>query len=171
MLSTSSDGRYELEDEDGVVGLDLDDAIPGEGIFTEGALILVEGEYMTDERIRVFALGHPPSETRAAARLLHAHTDFLGTGRTLTNADEAAFEVHEQQHDDLCFVVVSDLHLDHAKTMQGFRAMLQGYTDAGFLPFAFILCGNFCSAPAQGADMIEQYQGALLLGCGDVAIC
>ncbi|SPC65916.1 uncharacterized protein UHOD_11655 [Ustilago sp. UG-2017b] len=77
MLSTSSDGRYELEGVDGTIGLDLHDAIPGEGILTEGSLILVEGEYTVDECIRAFAIGHPPSETRAQARLIHAHTVFL----------------------------------------------------------------------------------------------
>lgn len=68
MLCTSSDGRYALEDADGMVGLDMQDAIPGEGIFTEGSMILVEGEYTEEERIRVFALGHPPSEPRESAR-------------------------------------------------------------------------------------------------------
>jgi DNA polymerase epsilon subunit 2 len=42
--------------------------MPGEGIFTEGAFVLIEGEYTEEERIRVFALGHPPSETRDTAR-------------------------------------------------------------------------------------------------------
>jgi DNA polymerase epsilon subunit 2 len=68
MLCTSSDGRYALEDADGMVGLDMEDAIPGEGIFTEGSMVLVEGEYTDEERIRVFALGHPPSEPRESAR-------------------------------------------------------------------------------------------------------
>lgn len=158
MLSTASDGRYELEDLDGVVGLDLDETIPGEGIFTEGSLILVEGEYTEEERIRAFAIGHPPSETRANARQIHAHADVLGTG-AITVKDEKAYKVHEEQHDDLCFVVISDLHLDHAKTMSSFRAMLQGYTDADFVPYAFILCGNFSSTPWTGADMVTKYQG------------
>lgn len=42
--------------------------IAGEGIFTEGAYILVEGEYTPDERLRAFAIGHPPSENRESAR-------------------------------------------------------------------------------------------------------
>ncbi|PWZ02294.1 DNA polymerase epsilon, subunit B [Testicularia cyperi] len=159
ILSTSSDGRYELEDLDGVVGLDLQDAIPGEGIFTEGSLILVEGEYTDEERIRVFAIGHPPSENRAAARQIHAHADVLGTG-AIAIKDEKAYKLHEEQHDDLCFVIISDLHLDHPKTLTNLRAMLQGYTDADFLPYAFILCGNFSSTPWTGADMITKYQAA-----------
>ncbi|KAN0061752.1 DNA-directed DNA polymerase epsilon, subunit B [Thecaphora frezii] len=159
MLSTSQDGRYMLEDADGCVGLDLDEAIPGEGIFTEGAMILVEGEYTDEERIKAFALGHPPSETRSQARQLYAHVDTLGIG-AISIKDEEAMRVHERMHDDLCFVVVSDLHLDHAKTMANFRLMLQGYVDAEFLPFAFVLCGNFSSSPWTGGDVLKRYQSA-----------
>ncbi|EST05432.1 DNA polymerase alpha/epsilon, subunit B [Kalmanozyma brasiliensis GHG001] len=179
MLSTSSDGRYELEDADGTVGLDLENAIPGEGIFTEGSLILVEGEYTQEERIRVFAIGHPPSETRAQARLIHAHTDFLGPpqpptvasasapSRAATSApwrgamsvkEEAAFQVHEANHSDLCFVIFSDLHLDHPKTMSAFATVLQGYVDAEFIPFALVLCGNFASQQYSSADMVDKYK-------------
>ncbi|SPO25719.1 related to DNA polymerase epsilon subunit B [Ustilago trichophora] len=180
MLSTSSDGRYELEDADGTVGLDLQNAIPGEGIFTEGSLILVEGEYTVEERIRVFAIGHPPSETRAQARSIHAHTDFLGAPQPPTVAsassaasraaataqwrgaisvkDEAAFQVHEANHSDLCFVIFSDLHLDHQKTMSAFATVLQGYVDADFIPFALVLCGNFASQQYSSADMVDKYK-------------
>ncbi|SNX84492.1 related to DNA polymerase epsilon subunit B [Melanopsichium pennsylvanicum] len=174
MLSTSSDGRYELEDADGTVGLDLQHAIPGEGIFTEGSLILVEGEYTVDERIRVFAIGHPPSETRAQARSIHAHTDFLGapqvpavapkhklTGQwrgAISVKDEKSLMVHEQNHSDLCFVIFSDLHLDHLKTMAAFATVLQGYVDADFIPFALVLCGNFASQQYSSVDMVEKYK-------------
>ncbi|EPQ28615.1 uncharacterized protein PFL1_03918 [Pseudozyma flocculosa PF-1] len=159
MLSTSHDGRYVLEDADGSVGLDLQDAIPGEGIFTEGAMILVEGEYTDEERIKVFALGHPPSETRKQARQLYAHIDMLGIG-AISSRDEEALRAHEQMHDDLCIVVISDLHLDHPKTMANFKLMLQGYVDADFIPFAFVLCGNFSSSPWTGGDMLKRYQTA-----------
>ncbi len=179
MLSTSSDGRYELEDADGTVGLDLQNAIPGEGIFTEGSLILVEGEYTVEERIRVFAIGHPPSETRAQARSIHAHTDFLGPPQppavasksapsraaasapwrgSISVKEEAALQVHEANHSDLSFVIFSDLHLDHAKTMSAFSTVLQGYVDADFIPFALVLCGNFASQQYTSADMVDKYR-------------
>lgn len=57
-------------------------------------------------------------------------------------------------------VVISDLHLDHARTLSNFRAMLQGYVDAEFVPFAFVLCGNFCSTSWHGSDAVRHYQGA-----------
>lgn len=186
MLSTSSDGRYELEDADGTVGLDLNNAIPGEGIFTEGSLILVEGEYTIEERIRVFAIGHPPSETRVQARLIHAHTDFLGPPQPPTVAsaaapshaaatapwrgaisvkEEAALQVHEANHADLCFTIFSDLHLDHAKTMSALATVLQGYVDAEFIPFALVLCGNFASQQYSSADMVDKYKGKSKHAC------
>ncbi|CEH15208.1 dna polymerase epsilon subunit b [Ceraceosorus bombacis] len=159
MLSTTEDGRYALEDADGVVGLDLQDAVPGEGIFTEGSFILVEGEYTQEERIRAAAIGHPPGESRKAARKLWSDTDFNGTGAISLN-EESLLKVHEQRNDDVCMIFISEFHLDHHKTMASFRAMLQGFVDAQFIPFAFVLCGNFLSAPHQGGDTVRLYQDA-----------
>jgi DNA polymerase epsilon subunit 2 len=41
---------------------------PSEGLFTEGCFVLVEGDYNDEETLVVIAIGHPPSERRAAAR-------------------------------------------------------------------------------------------------------
>lgn len=158
ILSTAQDGQYCLEDPDGTVGLDMEEAIPGEGIFTEGSIILVEGEYTEEERIKVDALGHPPPESRLAGREICGHVDFLGTGG-MSIKEEENLKFHEKSHPDLCMVVISDLHLDHPKTMANFKRMLQGYVEADFLPFAFILCGNFSSSPFVGPNPIKRYQG------------
>ena len=176
MLCTSSDGRYALEDTDGMVGLDLDDAIPGEGIFTEGSMILVEGEYTAEERIRAFAIGHPPSESRKTAKMLCGGVDFTGTG-SITSQEEKALRIHEQNHDSLSFIFISELHLDDEKTLQNFGAMLQGYIDADFLPFCFVLCGSFisnqrsatASTASAGKSIIERYQDAFV-ALGDLLV-
>jgi len=42
--------------------------VPGEGLFTEGCMVLIEGEYTIEETIRVLAMGHPPSEKRDVSR-------------------------------------------------------------------------------------------------------
>lgn len=71
-----------MEDGEGRVVLDMEDAVslsptdrdvaddqvPGEGLFTEGCMVLIEGEYTVDETVRVLAMGHPPSEKRDVAR-------------------------------------------------------------------------------------------------------
>lgn len=54
--------------------------IAGEGLFTEGAYLLVEGVYTVEERLRVSALGHPPSESRDQALTHCGHVDFTGAG-------------------------------------------------------------------------------------------
>lgn len=181
MLCTSSDGRYALEDADGMVGLDLQDAIPGEGIFTEGSMVLVEGEYTSEERIRVHALGHPPSESRETAKLMTGSVDFTGVG-AITSQEERALRIHEQRHSSLSFVFISELHLDDARTLRNFGTMLQGYVDADFIPYAFVLCGSFVSsqrasnatAGTASKGIIEKYQeafislGDLLVGFPDI---
>lgn len=79
MLSRDPEGRLCLEDGEGRVRLDMTDAVglyqgpadlqvPGEGLFTEGCMTLVEGEYTIDETVRVLAMGHPPSERREISR-------------------------------------------------------------------------------------------------------
>lgn len=83
LLTTTPDGRLCLEDEDGRVMLDTENAIPGEGIFTLGSLVLVEGRYADEgqgDTFFVHAIGHPPSETRTRAKELYGHIDFTGKG-------------------------------------------------------------------------------------------
>lgn len=155
-LSTRPDGAYALEDAEGAVPLDLREAVAGEGLLTEGAFVLVEGTYEADERLRVAAIGHPPSESRAAAHAHVGHLDWLGTGALAPNEavrdalTQHALRVQERQHGDVCIAVLSEVHLDHAATLSHLRALFQGYHDADFVPLAMVLCGNFCGT--RGAD-------------------
>lgn len=80
MLARNEEGKLCLEDGESRVVLDMEDAVPGEGLFTEGCMVLIEGEYTVEETVRVLAMGHPPSERRNIARSLHGHVDFLGGG-------------------------------------------------------------------------------------------
>jgi DNA polymerase epsilon subunit 2 len=85
--------------------------------------------------------------------------DFNGTG-SVTPAEAKAFQVHEQSHSSLSFVFLSELHLNDLKAMANFRAMLQGYVDANFIPFAFVLCGSFITSSKVSAstNIVQQYQ-------------
>ena len=159
-LSTTADGRYALEDADGSVPLVLDDAVPGEGIFTEGAFVLVEGTYTHGETLRVLAIGHPPSESREEAQRLFGHVDFCGTG-PLPAKSIPALRAYESQYSDRCISVFSDVHLDHERSIAQLHAILQGYDRAGFIPFALVLCGNFCSSVAEtDGEQFERYKNA-----------
>lgn len=41
---------------------------PGEGLYTEGCIALVEGEYTEEGTLEVIAIGQPPCEDRESAR-------------------------------------------------------------------------------------------------------
>lgn len=157
-LSTAADGTYILEDTEGHVPLDLTQAVAGEGIFTEGAYVLIEGEYTRAETLRVWAMGHPPSERREDARAMTGHLDWYGTG-AIPAKHVPAIRAQEMQHSDACIAVLSDVHLDDPSTLAHLRAILQGYQDADFMPLAIVLCGHFSSTPVEVAG-IEAYSNA-----------
>ncbi|CAO1620088.1 unnamed protein product [Parajaminaea phylloscopi] len=149
LLTSTPDGRWCLEDEDGRVELDMSDTVPGEGIFTLGSLVLVEGRYSDEggdnQKLYVHAIGHPPSEPRSRARELYGHIDWTGKG-VISLKEERSLETSLQRHhNDVSFVTLSDLHLDVPRTFHSLRALIQGYIDADFVPFLFIFCGNFLS--------------------------
>ena len=60
---------------------------PSEGLFTEGCFALIEGDYTDDATLQVIAIGHPPCESREAARSIYGHIDFLGKGATTLAED------------------------------------------------------------------------------------
>ncbi|GHJ86100.1 hypothetical protein NliqN6_2502 [Naganishia liquefaciens] len=156
MLSRNPEGKLCLEDGEGLVTLDMEDAVPGEGLFTEGCMVLIEGEYTVDETIRVLAMGHPPSEKREVARGIYGHIDFLGIGATSIK-EEAKFQSIVEANEDISFVILSDLWLDHPKTLPNLRKVFAGYSQAEFRPYAFIFCGDFSTKGWTGADDIETY--------------
>ncbi|WFD18523.1 DNA-directed DNA polymerase [Malassezia caprae] len=155
-LSTAPDGTYTLEDTDGSVPLDLSRAVAGEGLFTEGAYVLVEGQYTPQETLQVLALGHPPSEPRESARALTGHLDWLGTG-AIPPKHVPGLRAQELQHTDVCIAVFSDVFLNEPSTLSRLKAILQGYEDADFLPLAIVLCGHFSSAPLEADGALAAY--------------
>ena len=110
--------------------------------------------------------------------------DFLGIGATSlkeevcenatctdhflsTDADgvkmimQAKLQRISQTHEDLSFVVLSDVWLDHPKTIPALKRMFEGYGEAEFRPYAFVLCGNFSMKGWMGAGSMESYIGKL----------
>ncbi|BGP51155.1 DNA-directed DNA polymerase epsilon, subunit B [Rhodotorula kratochvilovae] len=149
LLTRMEDGEFYLEDLDDKVKLDLSDATPESGLFTEGSFVLVDGDYTHDSIFKVAEIGHPPSERRDEAMKIHGHHDFLGIG-ALSASEEADLLAAEQapQH-ETSFIILSDLHLDNAKVVAALRDVLSVYNDMEekTIPRLFVLCGNFRSRP------------------------
>lgn len=180
MLTRTADGSFALEDLDDRVELDLAEAQPASGMFTEGCFALVDGLYTKESIFKVYEIGHPPSEKRevtryviipplgpvsvltaSSSRSIYGHVDFLGTG-SLTLTEEAKLRKSEEAHPDQ-FLIFSDLHLDSPKDMLNFRQVLQVYEglEDGDRPSVMILCGNFASKPFNTADgrSLQAYRG------------
>ncbi|KAK4057456.1 DNA-directed DNA polymerase epsilon, subunit B [Microbotryomycetes sp. JL221] len=143
LLTRMEDGALYLEDLDDKVELDLSEATPESGLFTEGSFVLVDGDYTTESVFKVYEMGHPPSERRSEARKRQAN---------LVDAEQA----HETS-----IVVLSDLHLDNHKIVIALQEMLTVYENAddGEKPILFVLCGNFRSRPfLYDGEATKEYQ-------------
>ncbi|THH14637.1 hypothetical protein EW146_g5729 [Bondarzewia mesenterica] len=162
MLSHTKEGKLCLEDQDGTVELDFSQLDqPSEGLFTEGAFVLVEGDYTEDATFRVIAIGHPPCESRETARSIYGHVDFLGKGAT-TPLEDSQYAVRIQEDfSDLTFFVLSDVWLDRPDTLRGLHKIFDNCIENNFIPKVMVLCGNFTSRGiAQGSSRdIQKYKG------------
>ncbi|BGP57875.1 hypothetical protein JCM8202_001771 [Rhodotorula sphaerocarpa] len=150
LLTRMEDNEFYLEDLDDKVKLDLSEATPESGLFTEGSFVLVDGDYGYDSVFKVAEIGHPPSERRDEALKIHGHHDFLGVG-VVSAAEEADLIAAEQSEThETSFIMLSDLHLDNPRVMTALQEVLSAYDameDERSVPKLFVLCGNFRSRP------------------------
>jgi DNA polymerase epsilon subunit 2 len=77
----------------------------------------------------------------------------------LASATQTKFQTIVEANEDISFVILSDLWLDHPKTLPNLRKVFAGYSQAEFRPYAFIFCGDFSTKGWTGADDIETYSG------------
>lgn len=186
LLTTLPDGRAAVEDLDGVVPLDLARATAGEGLFTHGAIVLLEGFARALPRSTgtagvgsagvsfvATALSHPPAERRSQSLALYGHIDFLGTG-VLGSAERARLQAQEQaamaaatargEDPDAAgafMVTLSDVHLDSERDLAKLAAVFTGFEQSAFIPRIIVLCGHFC-ADTVGGDRVGRYKGTSL---------
>ena len=74
---------------------------PGEGLYTEGCIALVEGEYTQDGTLEVIAIGQPPCEDRDTARsatisiyLMHPNHNHLARYMVISISWEKAQQLY-----------------------------------------------------------------------------
>eukprot|EP01104_Vermistella_antarctica_P002254 TRINITY_DN1244_c1_g1_i1.p1 TRINITY_DN1244_c1_g1~~TRINITY_DN1244_c1_g1_i1.p1 ORF type:complete len:537 (+),score=108.27 TRINITY_DN1244_c1_g1_i1:33-1613(+) len=154
-LSQLQQNTWSLEDLTGHIKIDLshvDNSSMAEGMFTEKAIVLAEGE-VKDGVFQVATLGFPPAETRAETdRALGTTHDFFG-GRPPSRLLQQVKEIEDQSTGSM-FVVVSDIWLDKPAVFEKLRLLFAGFEDD--VPAAFILIGPFSS---QGTFEKEAAQG------------
>ncbi|CAK9863769.1 unnamed protein product [Sphagnum jensenii] len=139
VISQLEDGHFFLED--------LSASIPiTTGFFTENSVIVAEGDFQANGVFQIHTLGFPPLESREASLQITAGIDFFGGG-VLSSEEIIRLEQLEKRAVNDMFVILSDVWLDSAETMQKLEEVLDGYESVEVVPSLFIFLGNFCSHP------------------------
>jgi DNA polymerase epsilon subunit 2 len=162
LLCEPLEGVFHLEDSTGIVPLDLTQAAPGNGLFTLGCIVIVEGQLSPAGIFEVATLFHPPAEAREQTR---QQLDGLPAfGPTFSaNSDKVRSELLEQAGDAM-MIVVSDCWLDRDDVLSALEQLLDGYeasasnSDKLGADLAFVLCGNFTSEPLACSDFYAMRQ-------------
>ena len=157
MLTQREEGVYYLEDLNGSIQLNLQNAKPTAGLFTEGCIVVADG-ILHEDIFYVKAMGFPPPEDRVET--LSAMSTLDITKLMGYTAQEEQEMLHmEQESDDAIFVIFSDVHLDNPVVMDKLRSIFKGYSQSGTIPKLFVFLGNFTSRPfGQGKDDVAQYK-------------
>ncbi|KAG1591659.1 hypothetical protein G6F48_003155 [Rhizopus delemar] len=153
MLTQITDGKLYLEDDDAYIELDVSQSKYGYGLFTDGAFAIVEGTFGEDHIFHVSEINLPPAEARDMTDAILNNIDFFGLPKPLV--DENLLKKEERIHEDIFFVIISDVRLDQPKVLDGLRTMFNEYNNQ--VPLAIIFIGSFTSKPftASSEDVVE----------------
>ena len=158
MLVQIKEGKYHLEDPTGVVEVSLANSQFQIGLFVENSLVLAEGVF--DENIfHATAVGFPPSEPSARSRLHLGNVNFFGGPHKTGAKSSVKLQAMERQHSGAMFVFLAEVHLDNEQVMTRLNLLFKGYSSVP--PMAFILMGNFSSAPHgnyRNSDLANHFQ-------------
>ena len=127
MLTQVEEGVFYLEDLNAKIPLDLSNAATTEGFFTEGCVVLAEGE-LEDGVFRVSMMGFPPPEARKktlatlGGQMSGGNLDAIGV---TSPQDRAQLEALEAASTDAMFVLLSDVHLDRPEVMAQLRKLFE----------------------------------------------
>lgn len=164
-LLTFSEGKYQLEDRDWQIWLDLSEC-EIHGFYTEGNFILAKGRYIEVQKFKVTSIEHPPLEDPDDTRKEFGHLDFLGIPNSLE--DEEIIKRYEREWKNTFLVIMSDLWLDQSKTLVKLRTIFKIYQDENSIPFVFVLIGNFLSEPFVNTEAHSAKYRAAFDGLGNL---
>lgn len=143
MLTQITEGRWYLEDLNAHVPVDLSAAAAGGGLFTDGCMVLAQGELDADDGVFVASeLHHPPPEPR--------HDTLKQFPKAAAAVAPPPAPAADAAEDAAMVVVLSDVHLDEPRVLGRLRALFAGLAHSR--PLAFVLCGNFASRPLPPAE-------------------
>eukprot|EP00981_Chlorochromonas_danica_P000253 scaffold61_cov180-Ochromonas_danica.AAC.5 len=143
-LTQPEEGQWCLEDLTGLILLDLSSALTYPLLYTEGSIVVLQGERNHLNMFVVQVMGFPPAEERATTlKALNMIDTFSPPGHHNWQHHEQMAVLEEQAHHQL-IVILSDLHLDKPSVLDKFLQLLQGYDQVGITPL-YVLMGSFLS--------------------------
>ena len=72
--------------------------------------------------------------------------------------EQQKYEPTVLANSQVSFVVLSDVWLDHPRTIPALRRLFEGYSEAvEYKPMVFVLCGNFCQRGWEAEGGMKRY--------------
>uniref|UniRef100_A0A182Q0Z7 DNA polymerase epsilon subunit n=1 Tax=Anopheles farauti TaxID=69004 RepID=A0A182Q0Z7_9DIPT len=140
LLTQLTEGRFYIEDPSGSVPIDISETIYSEGLFCEGCVLLVSGNYC-DGVLKVAEISFPPPEPAKSSRSFFGNFNtWGGPSKTLLKNSEKLAEL-EKAIVEHSIVFVSDCWLDNPVVLDKLSLLLRGFDD--FPPVAIVLMGPF----------------------------
>uniref|UniRef100_A0A0N5AF82 DNA polymerase epsilon subunit n=1 Tax=Syphacia muris TaxID=451379 RepID=A0A0N5AF82_9BILA len=152
MLSQRDAETYQIEDLTGAIPADLSEADFHSGLFTDGSIMLLEGDYC-EGVLQVSGVGLAPIETAIDTRAHFGNENWFGGESSVAYRAVPRLQRANVSRPNARIIFVSDVWLDDPKVMKGIYSMLVGFADIP--PVAFIFCGNFCS-PGEPFDIFKK---------------
>lgn len=118
------------------------------GMFTEGAVVVVEGVYDPDAKegtgaLVVHVMGHPPVESRPDACVALGVPDPMCELTTVDDYREAEAAAAKEVHSSVA--VFNDVALDDVHVLDRLRHVLSTLVAVSTVPDVLVLCGPFLS--------------------------
>mmetsp|Transcript_23326 Transcript_23326/g.41248 ORF Transcript_23326/g.41248 Transcript_23326/m.41248 type:complete len:553 (-) Transcript_23326:124-1782(-) len=161
LISRLGDGNVYLEDLNGRIQMNLEEASFGRGLITEGCIVLAEG-VIRDGLFVPINIMSPMSETRADSMAAHGGLDFIQGKAPLSKSAVEELVEAERQAPGNSFVFMSDVHIDLASTHAKLRLLLQGCSSMPVIPSVFVFMGNFTERPfgeTEGQCSMDEFIG------------
>jgi len=134
-----------IEDDTGIVNLDISGLQQAIGIFSVGSVVLVNGDYR-DKTVYATIIGHPPSTQISDffANFWRLPTDPYGWNLSKNSMTEL-HELLETQHSSSLILVFSDVWIDIPSVLDNFNHVLSQFDKSP--PNMIIISGSFTSKP------------------------
>lgn len=141
MLSRGENGKLCIEDIHQSVPVKIESMEATDDMITENMFILAKGE-MIDEVFNVYQMTLPPVPARS---LCEASINLFGGPTELT--EDLVINTVGLSPEDSSIAVLSNVVLDNPETIDKLNLLFTGFEECDAVPQAFVLMGNFSSAP------------------------